>query len=247
MVEKKEISVWINGFKGRMGQSLNESIENKDVEGLRCVGGSDIDLPLDKSILSKIDAVLDFSSIKGNKTLFSFLKENNAGNKTILIGTTGLSKEDKEAWKILAKNNRVMIAANTSIGIISLAQVLMKVSSTFSQGFYIEIEEAHHRNKVDAPSGTALLLAESILKVRPELHVNTDRNKKREDNEIGIVSIRGGGIFGCHSVSFLGDEEEICFSHRANSRKLFVKGALKLLKWLDQKDYGFYSVFDIDF
>lgn len=234
------MKIWISGICGRMGQKIQEWILKS--ETMEFVGGVDKDQGSYEDI-KKTDLILDFSSPEGNKRLFETLLSNNLKDKSILIGTTGLEESQKSEWKKLSTSNRVMIAANTSLGIITLVSVLSKVATTL-KGFDIELTEAHHRNKKDAPSGTALLLADSIIRQRPELYVNTDRNKLRDKNEIGVVSIRGGSVFGEHSLRFLSDEEELEFSHRALSRDLFAKGALHLGAWLEKQQNGFYSIFD---
>jgi 4-hydroxy-tetrahydrodipicolinate reductase len=114
------------------------------------------------------------------------------------------------------------------------------------KGFDIEIVESHHRNKVDSPSGTALLLAKNISEEIPKSEIISSRKSKRRAEEIGVHSIRGGNVFGEHHISFLGDSEEIVFSHRALSRSLFANGALVLGKWLADRKPGFYGLSDVE-
>ncbi len=233
------MKLWISGYKGRMGQKIAEWAVKEEIE---VIGGVDKDWGSYDEI-SGADLVVDFSSPEGNLKLFEYLSSNKVEGKAVLVGTTGLTDERKKLWSTLGSNNKVMVAANTSLGIITLISILGQVATRLKD-FDIEISETHHRNKKDAPSGTALLLADAIQKKRAGLYVNTDRNKLRDKNEIGVVSLRGGSVFGEHSVRFLSDEEELEFSHRALSRDLFAKGAIRLVQWLASQKNGSYTIYD---
>ena len=167
-----------------------------------------------------------------------------------IIGTTGFQNEEIESLK-KAGNHAVLVqSGNMSLGINILSQMTEKIARSLSD-FDIEITEIHHNQKVDAPSGTALILGESAAKGRSlnlennavyERHGNTGL---RDKNTIGFSSIRGGNIVGEHSVIFAGDSEVITLSHSALSRKIFVKGAMLAARWSLGKDHGYYSMDDV--
>ena len=162
----------------------------------------------------------------------------------ILIATTGLSKPHIHGWKELSQKqgNSILFAPNTSLGILLTMHASLQMASLLlKQKFDIEMTEAHHRNKIDAPSGTVKFLAEQIAK-QENLSISLNRTSKREDNELGIASIRGGSVFGEHTVHFMGEFEEISITHKALSRSLFAKGALTLGRWLMSKSAGQYGL-----
>lgn len=252
------IKAWINGYSGRMGQEIAEAA--KDDQQLQIVGGSGHMLlktqmrELEKydvkdlaKALKEIDIIIDFSNIDGNHLLYQALES--IEDKAVLIGTTGLSKERRDLWKKLAIDNshRILFAPNTSLGVLLTMKVTQQLAATLHpRDFDIEIVESHHRHKSDSPSGTAKLLADRICDKVP-LEIVTDRTGKRRDNELGIVALRGGSVFGEHEVRFMGDFEEISVTHRALSRSLFAKGSLILGHWLAQKKQnGHYGLVDIE-
>jgi 4-hydroxy-tetrahydrodipicolinate reductase len=181
------------------------------------------------AIVAASDVIIDFSSPVATKMLVKSLQKSRA--KVVLIGTTGLDVSLKLSLDKVAKHgaHKILVAGNTSLGIFTLAQRALETARTLPQaGFDVEITETHHRMKVDAPSGTALLLAEVIKSSMPGSKIVFNRDGARKPNSIGLHSIRGGGVVGEHEVRFIADEEEVCLSHRAFSRALFAKGALSL-------------------
>jgi len=231
--------VFIQGASGRMGLAIQEILgESKDKA-----------LKLSDS-LAAAELILDFSTVEGNQALLKTLSASKS-KAAVLIGTTGLEKKQLGEWEKLAKKNNccVLIAPNTSMGIFLLSRICeMFGAALFDSGFDIEIAEIHHRNKVDAPSGTAKLLAQSLNKAVPKLKVvSGSRNQKRSREDLGIQSLRGGAVFGEHDVKFLGDNEEITLSHRALSRSLFAQGALKFGSWLTKQKPGYYQLGDVEF
>lgn len=242
-------ATWLHGISGKMGLALKEEINNSSIFTLK--GGSDFSTSLQDLLsgLGKCNHIIDFSSPEGHNILQDLVKKNQLTDKSILIGTTGLSFEQKQFWsEVPAKLNlRVLLAPNTSLGIMMLVKSSVKVAQLcFNAKFDIEIEECHHRAKKDSPSGTALFIAESLQKHLPFMTLNSQRTALRGTNEIGLSVSRGGGVFGEHKVRFLGDFEEFSLSHRAYSRELFSKGALVLSKWLLQQKTGSYTLHDID-
>ncbi len=254
--------LWIHGITGKMGEHIASDAHQR---GFDLIGGSGIDSILLKKdlglqpcsdetwqdYLTKSDLIIDFSSPDGNKVLYAELKQltkQDLSSKALLIGTTGLSKAQLTEWKELSKKNNVklLLAPNTSIGIMLFSKIARSMQAVLGPlGFDLEMIESHHREKIDAPSGTAKFLVNELCK-NSELTPIYGRDGKRKANEIGMASIRGGSVFGEHTLSFLGDNEELAISHKALSRKLFASGALQLGLWLlDQKE-GVYGLSDID-
>jgi len=167
-----------------------------------------------------------------------------------VLCTTGLSEGQLQHIEDASKRVAIFKSANMSIGINLLMKVLKEVSPTLAQaGFDIEIVEKHHKMKLDAPSGTALALADSINEAMENAyHYTYDRSqekKKREQMEIGISAVRGGTIVGDHDVIFAGADEVITFSHTAYSRAIFGKGAIQAAKFLAGKPAGYYHMSDV--
>lgn len=240
---------WLHGISGKMGLALKEEISKSSTFLLS--GGSDYSTSLQdfETGLGQCNHIIDFSSPEGHLVLQNLVKKNQIVDKSILIGTTGLSVEQKKFWSEFASkcNLRVLIAPNTSLGIMMLVKSSVKVAQLcFNAKFDIEIEETHHRAKKDSPSGTALFIAESLQQHLPFMTLKNHRSGSRGANEIGLSVTRGGGVFGEHTVRFLGDFEEFSLSHRAYSRELFSRGALVLSQWLLQQKSGSYTLHDID-
>ena len=164
-----------------------------------------------------------------------------------IFATTGLSDEQKKELHALAADIPVFFSANMSLG-VNLLIDLVKRAAAALQGFDIEIIEKHHNRKIDAPSGTALAIADAISEVRHNSEYMYDRHsirRKRSENEIGIHAVRGGTIVGEHDVLFAGLDEVIEIKHTAQSREIFAAGAIKAAKFLYNKPKGFYNMNDI--
>jgi 4-hydroxy-tetrahydrodipicolinate reductase len=167
----------------------------------------------------------------------------------ILIGTTGLDDLAEKRITEAAKSIAVLRAANTSLGVNLLAELVERAATVLGAEWDIEIAETHHRNKADAPSGTALMLGEAAAQGRGSA-VNSERGRdgtglKREEGAIGYASLRGGTVAGDHDVLFLGPEERLVLSHRAESRMIFARGALAAVRFLVGKPAGLYSMRDV--
>jgi 4-hydroxy-tetrahydrodipicolinate reductase len=167
----------------------------------------------------------------------------------ILIGTTGLDELADQRIASAAKKIPVLRAANTSLGVALLAELTERAARVLGPDWDIEIAEAHHRMKADAPSGTALMLGEAAAKGRNE-PMKAERGRdgtglKRETGAIGFVSIRGGTVAGDHDVMFLGSDERLILSHRAENRMIFARGALAAARFLVGKPAGLYSMRDV--
>lgn len=191
------------------------------------------------------DVIIDFSHFSRLETLLNY-----AENKKIplVIATTGYSDEIFEKIKKASENIPILLSSNMSLGINLMQSVLEKIVPILYGSYDIEVVEAHHNKKIDSPSGTAKTLIEVIEKSCKETlkkEYGREGIHKREKNEIGIHSLRGGTIVGEHSVLFCGNDEIIEIKHTAMSKKIFAEGALKGAKFLVNKKLGLYSMKDI--
>lgn len=249
-MQNDRASVWIHGMSGKMGQEITSLMETKKyMDEWMLLGGSALDSSEEKICLeiSKADCFIDFSSKDGNEFFYKVLKASSVQGKSLLIGSTGLSEAQKVNWIQLAEDRQMslMIAPNTSLGVILTLKAALGIAGICSEhDFDIEIEETHHRYKVDAPSGTAVFLGDHLARATDKSWVS-GTNGLRNREEIGIHATRGGGVFGEHKIRFISDYEEISIQHRAFSRTLFASGALALLSWLRKKKPGVYKVEEV--
>lgn len=245
--------VILNGCNGAMGRVITEIIE-KD-EAIEIVAGVDIntekkaDYPVYASFdqCPKADVVIDFSVAKAVDALLAYCER--TGTPAVIC-TTGLSGEQLKRIDELSKSSAVLRSANMSVGINLLFKVLREVAPILADaGFDIEILEKHHNRKVDAPSGTALALADAVNEsLDNAYHYKYDRSTervKRDKKEIGIQSVRGGTIVGEHDVIFAGQDEVITLNHTAQSRGIFANGAVLAAKFLAGKTAGMYDMSDV--
>lgn len=258
----KLIAAWINGSSGKMGKEIKSAMA-KDAH-YHLLGGNGRTFEGDPFLLGKtvdqinlghalkknpIKLVFDFSNHDGSSLLYGALSTANISDLSILIGSTGLSEELIIKWQQLAAANsvRILIAPNTSIGVLVSAKVAAEAGAAlFPKGFDIEIVETHHNKKADAPSGTAKHYAALLLNRLPGLKTVFPRTGSRQENELGMHSIRGGGVFGEHEVRIISANEEVKITHRAFSRSLFSKGALDLGRWLVKQKPGFYRLENVE-
>lgn len=242
----------IQGINGRMGKVLCELIEQRD--DCRVVGGVDVTpqsgaIPVAASLEElnvEADVLIDFSSPAATKNALRFCAKHAL---PCVICTTGL---DEEAEKLLTEASArcaVFKSANMSMGINLLAQLAQQAAAALGLDYDIEIIEKHHHNKLDAPSGTALLLADEINKVADQPYEYVyDRHsvrQKRSPREIGLHSVRGGSIVGEHEILFCGPDEVITLSHSAGSRRVFANGAVNAAVFLAYKGPGLYTMKDL--
>ena len=234
------ISVLINGVNGHMGQVLLKEIN--DTKNMKVVAGiSRKDNP-DK-IKEKVDVIIDFSTPEGTLNILKYAKKNNIPT---VIATTGFTKEDQDKIYEYSKDIPIFQSSNMSFEINIMCDMVAKLAKQLTNSD-IEIVETHHRNKVDAPSGTALMLANSINEDN-KYNYTYDRHsikQKRTDKEIGIHSIRGGTEVGKHTVYFFGENESFEITHTVNSRSIFAKGAIKAAEFLLTKSNSFYNMKDL--
>ncbi|MBZ7964988.1 4-hydroxy-tetrahydrodipicolinate reductase [Campylobacter sp. 2457A] len=237
------INIGIYGAKGRMGKQIQECLadENNAKAAMLYDKGDDID-----ELFKKSEVIIDFSSPKGTCELLNFAKMN---SKPLVIGTTGLDAKTMDLMYDLSKTMPIFYATNMSLGVAVLNHLVSKASAML-ENFDIEIVEMHHRHKKDAPSGTAMTLAQNAAKAR-----NLDLEKvrvsardgiigERNKNEIAVMSLRGGDIVGRHTVGFYENGEFLELSHVATSRATFAKGAIKIAIWLQKQNPKLYSIND---
>ena len=247
------VEVILHGCNGRMGQMLSELIskdeEMKVVAGIEPSGEAKNDYPVYKSfdeLKETADVIIDFSTASAIDGLLDYCEKTHT---PLVLCSTGLSEAQLGRVERLAKVSAVLVSANMSLGINVLLKLLKNVTKTlYENGFDIEIVEKHHNQKLDAPSGTALALADVMKDELDDISYNLDRTKvrkKRERNEIGISAVRGGTIVGEHEVIFAGTDEVIEIKHTAYSRAIFAKGAMSAAKFLSGKSAGKYSMSDV--
>ncbi len=242
--DKYMTAIGIIGSAGRMGQALVEAIQAADQTH---AGGVDQDGDL-AVLVAASNVLVDFSS---PHALEANLDACVAAGKPIVIGTTGLEERHHYLIDDAARDIAVLQTGNTSLGITMLAALVKQAASQLGDDWDIEIVEMHHRHKVDAPSGTALLLGEAAAKGRDiDLKANSERGRDgitgaRATGAIGFASLRGGSVAGDHNVIFASDNERIELIHRAENRAIFAKGAVKAAMWLESRKAGRYRMEDV--
>ena len=244
----------MHGCNGKMGRAIT-TLAKEDAE-VEIVAGVDAytevanEYPVFDSIEKcdvEADVVIDFSNAKAVDGLLDYCVEKQI---PVVLCTTGLSEEQLQKVEEASKKVAVLRSANMSLGINTLFKLLQDVAKVFaSAGFDIEIVEKHHNQKLDAPSGTALALADSMKEVLDDDYFyRYDRSQlrqKRDPKEIGISAVRGGTIVGEHEVIFAGEDEVIEFKHTAHSKAVFAKGAVEAAKFLAGKPAGMYDMRDV--
>ena len=244
----------MHGCNGKMGQTITamckEDPEIEIVAGVDLYDGIKNDYPVFPNISVcdvKADVVIDFSSAKALDDLLIYCEEKQV---PVVLCTTGLTEEQLTKVRAVSEHVAVLKSANMSLGINMLTELLKKVAQILAPaGYDIEIVEKHHNQKLDAPSGTALALADSMNEALDEkYHYIYDRSverRKRDRYEIGISAVRGGNIVGEHEVIFAGPDEVIEFKHTAYSKAVFAKGAVQAAKFLAGRPAGFYDMRDV--
>jgi len=240
-------NIGIIGSEGRMGKAIAEAIQISHADAHTVAGAIDRDGDVE-ALAAAADVLIDFSS---PAALEASLDAAVAAGKPILIGTTGL--EERHHWLIDQASEKIAVlqTGNTSLGVNMLAYLVEEAARRLGEDWDIEIVETHHRMKVDAPSGTALLLGDAAARgrqIRLEDHAVRGRDGitgKREAGTIGFAALRGGSVAGDHTVHFLADNERLSFSHLAENRGIFAKGALKGALWLIGQKPGRYGMKEV--
>ncbi|PTX57663.1 dihydrodipicolinate reductase [Litoreibacter ponti] len=258
----------IMGASGRMGQMLIETINRSDNATLVgaterpghawvgrdlgvAMGGVETGVPVvddARDILAGADAVIDFTSPATTVALADVAAQ---AGVVHVIGTTGLSEDDIAALEQMPDTAKIVRAGNMSLGVNLLVQLTKKVAAALDEDFDIEIVEAHHRHKVDAPSGTALMLGEAAAEGRGVALKDVKDSGRdgitgaRKRGDIGFAALRGGDVVGEHDVIFAADGERIVLRHLATDRAIFARGAVKAAVWAQDKQPGHYNMLDV--
>lgn len=246
------IKILLSGAHGRMGKAVVAAADETNGK-MSVIAGVDIaERPSAFPVYTNIDLVeekpdviIDFSHHSSLPSIMEYAVKHNI---PAVIATTGHTDEELAIMKESAEKIPVFFSRNMSLGVNLLIALAKKAASILSYDFDVEIIEKHHHNKLDAPSGTALMIADAIAETRDDSEYVYDRHnvrKKREPKEIGIHAVRGGSIIGEHEVIFAGKDEVITISHSAASRELFATGALKAADFIITKKNGLYSMDDM--
>jgi 4-hydroxy-tetrahydrodipicolinate reductase len=241
----------MNGCNGKMGQMITKLAG--EASDIKIVAGVDRNAdrfsnpyPVYDSLYKveeKVDVIVDFSH---PSSLPDLIKYSMNSNTALVIATTGLSDNDRDLILHASNSIPVFHSANMSIGINVIMNMLSDISKALYKDFDIEIIEKHHNEKKDAPSGTALMLANEIKNSLPDsikyVYDRSGLREKRSKNEIGIHSLRGGSIPGEHSIVFAGIDEIIEIKHTALSRSIFAKGTIEAIRFIYDKQNGLYSM-----
>lgn len=246
------IRIILSGCSGRMGKAVAAAAD----DGISIVAGVDINaaalspspFPIYENIADfsgEADVIVDFSHHSALPSLLNYAK---ATGTPIVVATTGHTDEELSLMNEAAKDVAIFHSGNFSLGINLLITLAKQAARTLGMDFDIEIIEKHHNKKLDAPSGTALMIANAVADEREESEYIYDRHsvrKAREPKEIGIHSVRGGNIVGEHEIIFAGANEVVSISHSAASREIFANGALRAAIYLAGKSAGLYSMTDL--
>lgn len=242
------------GCNGAMGRTItgivNDDPEAEIVAGIDMVDNGENNYPVFTRLADcqvEADAIIDFSTPKILTDLLTYSKEKKV---PVVLCTTGYTDEQLAEIEAATVDTAILKSANMSLGINTLLKLLQDAAKVLAtEGFDVEIVEKHHNQKLDAPSGTALALADSINEAMDNcyeyVYDRSQRRQKRDKRELGISAVRGGTIVGDHDVIFAGKDEVITFSHTAYSKAVFGKGAVSAAKFLKGKTSGRYDMADV--
>lgn len=244
------LKVLMHGAAGKMGRMIAACAQRMEGVTITCgvdlCGADDLAFPVYTSfsaVKEEFDVIIDFSHASALSSVLEFAFEN---KKPCVIASTGHTAEQKAEIISRSAELPIFYSANFSLGVNVLLSVCRRAAAALGETFDIEIVEKHHNQKVDAPSGTALMLADgisSVLEEKPEyVYTRHDRHEARGKREIGISAVRGGTIVGEHDVIFAGAQEVVTLSHTAYSREIFANGALRAAKFLAGKKTGLYNM-----
>lgn len=246
------IKIIIGGCCGRMGRFVADIVKNRKdcdvVAGIDIIDDSTLGFPVFGNydeVNVEADVIIDFS----NPALLSSTLAYATNNKVALVlATTGLTDEQIAEVEKASETIPVFFSYNYSMGVSLICELSKIAARVLGNGFDVEIVEAHHNQKLDAPSGTAIMLGNAVKEELPDAYFEYDRHSKRQKrngNEIGIHSIRGGTIVGEHSVMFAGNDEIVTISHSARSRAIFATGAVNAAVYLSDKENGMFNMSDL--
>lgn len=247
------MKVLLSGALGRMGQAVARRCQEI---GAQVAGGVDVTAPGKQASFPLFasfdqvdvpcDCVVDFSRPESLTDLLTFCQKSQL---PLVLATTGLNENDQLAVEAAAKEIAIFQSANMSLGVCVLRRLAVQAAKVLGDAYDVEIVETHHNKKIDAPSGTALMLFDAIKTAYPEGREMSPgrqgRTQPRDHREIGIHALRGGTIAGMHEVHFLGPDETLCVSHTAQSRDVFAAGAMHAAQFLLKQTPGIYDMDDI--
>lgn len=249
------MKIGVAGYTGRVGQLLVRELQSGAWPTLDLVAVSSRTMHPEHAasnnfsiftniddLMESSDCVVDFTTPESTMiNLDSAMR----ANTSLVIGTTGMSDLQVNKIKDASKHIPIVFAANMSVGVTMLLALVEQAATRLGTDWDIEIFESHHKNKIDAPSGTALALGNAAKAGRAGGDFVTDRTGKRKSGDIGYAVSRGGDVVGEHTVTFYGMGERVELGHKATDRALFARGALKAATWLDDKPAGLYSMRDV--
>ncbi|WP_333954752.1 4-hydroxy-tetrahydrodipicolinate reductase [Psychrobacter sp. S4(2024)] len=265
---KKMINVGVIGAGGRMGRMLIEAIQDNpqtiltaaierqgsslvgaDAGEVAAVGRLDVQIVDDlRSVINKIDVLIDFSLPVATEQNMQVCAEHNVA---MVIGTTGFNEQQEQVLAKASEQVAIVYAGNYSTGVNLSLKLLGMAAKAFGTDADVEVIEAHHKHKIDAPSGTAYMMAEAVAEARGQnlkdvaVYGREGQTGEREAGTIGIHAIRGGEIIGDHTVMFIADGEVVEITHRARARMTFAAGAMRAATWIVQQSAGQYNMQDV--
>lgn len=241
------LKIIINGYSGSMGKVLTKCAnEDSELEIVCGASKDDLDVPFKtyhkmSEVEELADVIIDFSH---HSTIDDTLSYAIKTKTPIVIATTGFNEEELEKIKKASNIIPIFHSSNMSLGVNVLVKLVKEAAKSLN-GFDIEIIEKHHNKKLDAPSGTAVMIANGVKEVLPDseyIYGRHGRSDKRSSNEIGIHAIRGGTIVGEHTTIFAGHDEVVEIKHSAQSKDIFAKGAIAAAKFLVKQEAGYYNM-----
>ena len=265
---KKMINVGVICAGGRMGRMLIEAIQDNpqtiltaaierqgsslvgaDAGEVAAVGRLDVQIVDDlQSVINKIDVLIDFSLPAATEQNMQVCAEHNVA---MVIGTTGFNEQQEQVLAKASEQVAIVYAGNYSTGVNLSLKLLGMAAKAFGTDADVEVIEAHHKHKIDAPSGTAYMMAEAVAEARGQnlkdvaVYGREGQTGEREAGTIGIHAIRGGEIIGDHTVMFIADGEVVEITHRARARMTFAAGAVRAATWIVQQSAGQYNMQDV--
>ena len=265
---KKTINVGVIGAGGRMGRMLIEAVQENpqttlnaaierqgsslvgaDAGEVAAIGRLDVQIVDDlKAIINDIDVLIDFSLPDATEQNMQICAANKVA---MVIGTTGFNEQQEQVLKEASKQIAIVYAGNYSTGVNLSLKLLAMAAKAFGNDADVEVIEAHHKHKIDAPSGTAYMMAEAVAEARGQnlkdvaIYGREGQTGEREAGSIGIHAIRGGEIIGDHTVMFIADGEVVEITHRARARMTFAAGAVRAATWVIKQEVGQYNMQDV--
>ena len=266
--EEQTINVGVIGAGGRMGRMLIEAVQDNpqttlnaaierqgsslvgaDAGEVAAIGRLEVQIVDDlKAVINDIDVLIDFSLPDATEQNMQICAANKVA---MVIGTTGFNEQQEQVLKEASKQIAIVYAGNYSTGVNLSLKLLAMAAKAFGNDADVEVIEAHHKHKIDAPSGTAYMMAEAVAEARGQnlkdvaIYGREGQTGERETGSIGIHAIRGGEIIGDHTVMFIADGEVVEITHRARARMTFAAGAVRAATWVIKQEVGQYNMQDV--